>query len=95
VSDRPGWHTARYIYPLGYLSTREFSSTVSKEDTTTYTSSIREGVEGGGPIFVVSAADVPGEEYSDTTPSGAWNKVFKKVGKGGALGGGRETTRWT
>jgi hypothetical protein len=60
-----------------------------KDASALYTSKILEasdvtgvtphGSATGGPVFVVTASDLPGEEFRDSTPSGAWNQVFKRV----------------
>ena len=89
VTGRAGWHSSRYIYPAGFITTREFSSAAIKDGSALYVSKILdpgdvtgvtpEGAAGGAPVFVVTASDLPGEEFRDNSPSGAWNQVFRRV----------------
>jgi len=77
IHDRPAYHNKRYIYPVGFHSSRPYNSAISPEIQTIYHSRILEGE--AGPIFDVFAEDQPAEHYSASTPTGAWTAVVKVV----------------
>jgi len=73
--------TEKHIWPVGFTSTRYFSSMTNPDSRVKYTSSIIDS--GEKPQFTVTAEDDPSHPISSTTPSGAWRIVLKKViGKG-------------
>lgn len=47
MSDRPGFHSEEYIYPVGFCSTRIYASTKNAEQKCLYTCKITDG--GVGP----------------------------------------------
>jgi len=69
--------TEKYIYPVGFRSTRYFSSMINPERRVKYTSHILDG--GDKPQFVVTAADEPLSPIVSNSPSGAWRTVLKRV----------------
>jgi chromodomain-helicase-DNA-binding protein 7 len=78
VSDRPHFHTERYIYPAGYKCTRSFWSTVNADDRVVCVSEI---VDTGGPkpLFRVSMEDNPKVSFEGTTTSQPWVLILKAV----------------
>ncbi|KAJ1507727.1 hypothetical protein HMI55_000661 [Coelomomyces lativittatus] len=66
VCLEPGYHTERYIYPIGYSIQRQFQSSLHKDSQTTYTCSILQGEPGQGPVFDVISEDNPGGRVSGT-----------------------------
>ncbi|CDH49561.1 protein [Lichtheimia corymbifera JMRC:FSU:9682] len=78
VHDRPGFHSERYIWPVGYTVERTYMSMVDAENQSTYTCKVEDG--GDGPTFTIQAADTPDEEViSARTPTGAWATVIKRA----------------
>lgn len=77
IHDRPAYHNKRYIYPVGFHSSRPYNSAINPEVQTIYHSRIMEGE--AGPVFDVFAEDQPTEHYSASTPTGAWTAVVKVV----------------
>jgi hypothetical protein len=65
----PAFHTARFIFPVGYTATCTYPSSVAAGGTTRYTTTIAEGA-GGAALFVVVAADAPGKQWVATTAVG-------------------------
>lgn len=68
VYDRPHYHTAHNIWPVGFHSRKTFlSARYGAPHTTTYHSLIMDG--GERPRFCVEAEDDPGTMYEGTSPS--------------------------
>jgi hypothetical protein len=76
VHDRPAFHNKRYIWPIGYHSSRPYMSAIDAEAQTVYHSRIVDG--GAGPVFDVSADDNPDQHYQSPTPTGAWTAIVKQ-----------------
>lgn len=66
----PAFHTAAHIFPVGYIATCTFPSSLVAGSTTRYTTTIAEG-QGGAALFVVVTADAPGKQWVATTAAGA------------------------
>lgn len=75
ISDRPGFHSKRYIWPVGFESHRQYWSTVDSESQTTYVSRIVDG--GDAPQFEILPSDIPGRIFTSPTSTGAWSAVIK------------------
>lgn len=75
VSDRQPFHNKRYIWPIGFKSSRQYLSAVDPEANATYYSEIKDG--GIGPVFEVWAEDAPEQKYQSSTSTGVWTSVFK------------------
>lgn len=58
IVAQPGYFTERYLYPVGFLSEREYVSGLDPAAKTLYRSEIRDGPS--GPMFYVTAADDAG-----------------------------------
>jgi len=79
VSDRPGFHSERYIYPAGFKTSRIHKSTVHPDQTTTWYSEIVDtGLE--TPIFRVQSED-GSSVYEGTTPTAPWSQILKDSAK--------------
>ena len=78
VSDRPGFHSERYIYPAGYKATRLYSALKRPDDRVTWISEI---VDTGkkNPVFRVYQEDEPDKVFEGDTPSSPWVQVLKAV----------------
>uniref|UniRef100_A0A1D1ZF79 Transforming growth factor beta regulator 1 n=1 Tax=Anthurium amnicola TaxID=1678845 RepID=A0A1D1ZF79_9ARAE len=77
VWDREAYHTNRYIFPIGFMSKKQYLSAVDVTKRTTYTSEILDG--GDTPIFQVTAADQPGRKFSASSSSGVWKKILDEI----------------
>lgn len=85
VSDREHYHNPRYIFPVGFKSTKKFSSFLDATAMTIYTSEIIDN--GNAPLFQVTAADAPGHVFAGQSTSGAWKQVIdilSNIGSSGA-----------
>lgn len=75
VVDRQAYHNKRYVWPVGFKSSRQYQSAQDPEATVTYYSEVKDG--GAAPIFEVWAEDAPSERFQSSTSTGAWTAVFK------------------
>jgi chromodomain-helicase-DNA-binding protein 7 len=87
VTDRPGFHSDRYIYPAGFKSSRLYFSTIEASRRVWYTSEI---VDTGakGSLFRVTMNDHPEKSFEGNSPSSAWSLIAMRVieASGGELG---------
>jgi hypothetical protein len=78
VTDRLDFHTDRYVYPVGFRTSREFLSMRNPSERTVYTSEIVD--EGGAkPVFQVTPADDPQCVIRAPSSSAAWKAVLVAV----------------
>ncbi|CAG8438998.1 8343_t:CDS:10 [Ambispora gerdemannii] len=77
VWDREAYHTNRYIFPVGFMSKKQYLSAVDVTRRTTYTSEILDG--GDNPIFQVTAEDQPGRKFVASSSSGVWKKILDEI----------------
>ncbi|CAG8581627.1 12558_t:CDS:10 [Ambispora leptoticha] len=77
VWDREAYHTNRYIFPVGFMSKKQYLSAVDVTRRTTYTSEILDG--GDNPIFQVIAEDQPGRKFVASSSSGVWKKILDEI----------------
>jgi len=82
VSDRQTYHNKRYVWPVGFRSSRQYQSCTDPEGTATYVSEVKDG--GAAPIFEVwqepetpPEDDVIAPRFQSSTSTGAWTSVFK------------------
>jgi len=81
VIPRTPYITEKHIWPIGFTSSRYFSSMINPDLRVKYTSQIVD--DGTKPQFIVTAADDPEHPIISHSPSGAWRTVLKRVmGKG-------------
>ncbi|KAJ3304073.1 hypothetical protein HDV03_003187, partial [Kappamyces sp. JEL0829] len=73
----PNYHTKTHIFPIGFQTSRTYSSMVNNDIQTRYTSTILKG--DNGPVFQVVADDCPSSVVSANSASGAWQMVFKAI----------------
>lgn len=76
VWDRPAFHTDKYIWPVGFKSTRVYTSAKNIEERIPYTCEIIDG--GTAPQFVLNCKDFD-EPIVAQSCTGAWQSVVKKV----------------
>ena len=74
VHDRPGFHTERHIFPVGFTSRRTHYSMKEAGKKTQYTSTILDTGD-GVPLFRVTPEDLPEEFKESFSASGAWVAV--------------------
>ncbi|RKP25825.1 F/Y-rich N-terminus-domain-containing protein [Syncephalis pseudoplumigaleata] len=77
VWDRDMYHTQRYIFPVGYRSTRLYLSVRNPKTRVRYTSEILDG--GASPMFQVTADDLVDEPFIANSASGAWKKIIDRI----------------
>lgn len=75
VVDRQAYHNKRYVWPVGFKSSRQYLSAHDPDASVTYYSEVKDG--GAAPIFEVWAEDAPEERFQSSTSTGAWTAVFK------------------
>lgn len=77
IVPRPPFLTEKHVWPVGFESTRYFSSMINPEKRVKYTSRILDG--GDKPQFEVVADDDLENPIYSHSPSGAWRTVLKRV----------------
>jgi hypothetical protein len=75
--ERSGYHTYRYIYPIGFKSRKIYTSYINPKTITVYTCEILDG--GMYPQFKVSAKDDPKQSFQSESPSGCCLQVVKRI----------------
>ncbi|KAF0972937.1 hypothetical protein FDP41_008789 [Naegleria fowleri] len=79
VYDRPTFHTDKYIWPVGYKSTRYYTSVKDTNKRCLYTCEIKDG--GDAPIFVLTSDDNPNEVIEAPSATAAWTAIVKQINK--------------
>jgi hypothetical protein len=74
-TTRATFHNKRYIWPIGYRSSRQYLSCTDKDSQTTYISAVLDSP--AGPLFEVYAEDNPAEKYQSSTSTGVWSTIVK------------------
>ena len=77
IFDREKFHNKRYIWPVGFESTRSYFSMKTPDQHTIYTSRILDG--GDGPLFQVTAEDDPENPVAAPAASTTWTTIVRKV----------------
>ncbi|KAJ3047720.1 hypothetical protein HK097_011278 [Rhizophlyctis rosea] len=75
VTDRDNFHNERYIYPVGYTSSRMYQSITDPNGQTSYRCSVSDG--GDGPRFHVVPEDAPDRGVEAQSATGAWTAIIK------------------
>ncbi|KAI8074088.1 F/Y rich C-terminus-domain-containing protein [Gongronella butleri] len=75
--DKKGFHSDRYIFPLGYESRRTYMSTLNPDEQTVYTCKIEQGPN--GPKFTVVGDDTPDTIVEGKSATNVWTTVIRKV----------------
>ncbi|KAJ1817453.1 hypothetical protein LPJ56_004062 [Coemansia sp. RSA 2599] len=68
------YHTSRYIWPVGFKSTRMYPSMRDNTAKCLYTSEILDG--GDMPVFQVTAEDMPDSPFRASSSSGVWKQIL-------------------
>ncbi|KAJ1674799.1 hypothetical protein EV182_002537 [Spiromyces aspiralis] len=77
IWDRENYHTSRYIWPVGFKSTKILPSMLDENKKVVYTSEILEN--GDSPIFKVTAEDQPGRDFTGSSSSGVWKQILDAI----------------
>lgn len=77
VYDRPNYHTDKYLWPVGYKSTRYYTSVKDTNNRCLYTCEIHDG--GENPVFVLTSDDNPDQPIRASSATAAWTVIVKKV----------------
>lgn len=80
VDLRDGFHTERYIFPIGYEARRRYPSMIDPLTEAEYICRIVDGGE-NNPRFELYPSDQPGQVISSGTPTGAWTQVVRATNK--------------
>lgn len=75
VSLKAGFHTDRYIYPIGFSSSRQYLSMIDPNQSTDYVCTILDG--GDAPKFQVVPQDDVDNPIVASSATGAWTTVIK------------------
>ncbi len=70
-----GYYNDRYIWPVGFKSSRMYNSYVNVDSRVEYVSEILDGGD-SGPVFKVTAVDDPENPAVATAASSAWQTVW-------------------
>ncbi|XP_065844288.1 transforming growth factor beta regulator 1-like isoform X2 [Oscarella lobularis] len=79
VADRPGFHSERYIWPVGFVSTRTFFSMYQPGAKCVYRCRILDGKN--SPLFEMQAADSPDRPIIAASATACHTTVLKQVNK--------------
>jgi len=77
INTKPNFHSEKYIWPVGFKSTREFTSTKNIDERCMYTCEIVDG--GDKPIFKVTPADDPETPSEASSASQAWKQILMRI----------------
>jgi len=77
ITDKKKFHHKRYIWPVGFKSSRSYASLKDFNQRCDY---INEIVDGGNePKFIVTCKDDPDNPIISATASGAWTEIVKRI----------------
>ena len=80
VTDRPKFHTSRYIYPAGYKVSRLFPSTLRPSERVRWFCEIVDtGLD--YPVFRIWMEDLPDQVFEGPTPTAPWTLAAKVIAK--------------
>lgn len=79
IDPSDAFHAKRYIWPLGFRSTRPYASMLDFTRKTDYVSEIRLDPSGHAPQFVVTPADDVEHPVVSATASGAWTEIVRRI----------------
>ncbi len=77
ITEKPGFHNKRYVWPIGFKSSRQYLSHVNPDTSVTYYSEVKDG--GSAPLFEVWSEDSPDQKFQSATSTGVWSAVFKQA----------------
>lgn len=77
VKSIPGYHSAHNLFPVGYISERNYSSMIHKDGRATYRCEILDG--GEKPLYKVTCSDDPQNPIVRDSSTGCWVHICRKV----------------
>jgi chromodomain-helicase-DNA-binding protein 7 len=78
VTDRPAFHTTRYIYPVGYKTSRMYKSPLNPKEKMVWYSEIQDdGTE--FPLFVVTASGDETAVFTGRAPTAPWAHAIHEL----------------
>lgn len=82
---RPAFHSSDRIFPIGLQTAVQYLSAVKRGSGTKYTCVVADGAVAGasGPVFLVVAADAPGQQWLAQSPQTVWQQIHAQVGARG------------
>ncbi|XP_065056672.1 transforming growth factor beta regulator 1-like [Rhopilema esculentum] len=86
IYDRTGFHSERYIWPVGYCSSRLYPSMITPENRVIYTCKILDG--GSEPMFEITPEDCKEQPITASTATACHCAVLRRLNKAR----GKETT---
>lgn len=75
--ERPSFHSAANIFPIGFKSLREHSSCIHVGGRASYTCEILDGFK--KPIFKVTSSEFPDQPIIRDSASGCWLEIVKRI----------------
>jgi chromodomain-helicase-DNA-binding protein 7 len=78
VTDRPAFHSSKYIFPVGFKSSRLYASTLDPSQQVRYTSEILD-TGSDVPLFRVTMDDHPEIFFEGKAPSSPWCLIKQRV----------------
>lgn len=79
VTDRVGFHSEESIYPVGYCSSRIYTSVLNVNQSCIYTCTILDA--GTGPRFEIVAEDVPERPFVGSSPDECYVSLLRAVNR--------------
>jgi len=79
LPERSGFSSERYIWPVGYCSTRLYPSMLDPDRRIQYFCYIKDG--GSEPLFEIIAEDEPDESFTAVTATACHCNVLKRLNK--------------
>jgi len=74
IRSSPKFRSDKYIYPVGYKASRQFTSLKNHTQLATYICSVED--KDGTPEFVVTCC---GQEFRGKTPTEPWSQILDKL----------------
>jgi hypothetical protein len=78
IARGEGYHTDKYIYPVGFTSSRVFTDYTNPDQKCRYVSRILDGGD-KCPLFEVTCENDAANPFTATSPSTVWANVLKRV----------------
>jgi len=77
IVEKPNFHNDKYIWPVGFKSRREYTSSVDVNKRCSYVCEIQDG--GDRPIFVVTDPDDSENLVKANSASSAWKQILERI----------------
>jgi len=77
IVEKPNFHNDKYIWPVGFKSRREYTSSVDVNKRCTYICEILDG--GDRPLFEVMDPDDSENSVKASSASSAWKQILERI----------------